>query len=602
MSASTVRDAPEPRSIDSAESAYGYERLSRDREGKKRKVTEQRADIDEHGPLLGYNLVQHFDDNSVSASKYDIDRPGFEALCEALRTTSVRNVLVTEVTRISRQDESGGAFMGIMTRAKGKVVKIPEGIIYDFSTSHGRDQFRQALGDAIRESDKISERVRKAQKKLREKKRWTGGPAPFAYKKDVYPELVDGRYETRIRWVVEESEAEHVREMCAAILRGESLSMISERLNQAGVKPRRSKYWQYSSVSAITQNPRICGLYALQVDGVWEVPDVQPEEQQFPPIVDYATWNAVRLNLKARGQKPERTTAHDAVTETAGLFRCGACQQTLFRHAANSDSVSSFIRHPGPGRSRPCPAGHKLSASYDETWDYVAGLIDRFILAAPLMRRTAEVRDFDDELSRVERDLQELNTALDAGEITIRLAGVREKALLEKEREIKLAREKARAGNRPVNNFGIAATWRNLPLTELRAIIFGVFKHIEITPGIQGRDPWDRSRFTPHFTEEMSPALNDMLIGSAPGWETVSAWLRAMKDDPDAPKDAAGALQLSQAMVSKLLFWARAAEKNGLEDFFRTPTWSQWVLKPRTPADSEDMNYLDVPTDLSPFD
>ncbi|WP_396230980.1 recombinase family protein, partial [Frankia sp. EI5c] len=244
MSASAPHDTPRPHPDSPPghhlEPSYGYERLSRDREGKKRKVTEQRADIDEHGPRLGFRVVQHFEDNSVSASKYDIDRPGFEALCKALNTSGVRNLLVTEVTRISRQDETGGIFMGIMTRAKGKVVKIPEGITYDFSTSHGRDQFRQALHDAIRESDKISERVRKAQKKLREKQRWTGGPAPFGFKKDVYPELVDGRYETRIRWVVEESEAEHVREMCAAILRGESLSMISERLNQAGVKPRRS--------------------------------------------------------------------------------------------------------------------------------------------------------------------------------------------------------------------------------------------------------------------------------------------------------------------------------------------------------------------------
>lgn len=527
-------DTPPDDPDDHLEPAYGYERLSRDRESKKkRRVEEQRADIDEHGPLLGYNLVQHFEDNSVSASKYDIDRPGFDTLCEALKTSGVRNVLVTEVTRISRQDESGGAFMGIMTRAGGKVIKVPEGITYDFSTPHGRDQFRMALHDAIRESEKISDRVLKSQARLREKKRWTGGPAPYGWRKEKYPELVDGHYETRIIWVVDEAEAEHIREMCTGILRGESVAMIAQRLNQSGVRPRRSKYWQDSSIRAIVQNPRICGLYGRQVDGVWQVPDVQPEEQQFPPIVDFATWDAVQVSLAGRRLKRERITAHDAVTETAGLFRCAACQQTLFRHSANHADRTSFIRHPSPGRSRPCPADNKLSVSYEETWDYVADLIDLFILTAPLRRRTTEVRDFDAELSRVERDLAELNSALDAGDITLRLAGVREKALLEKEREIKLARERVRAGNRRVINLGVAATWRNLPLPEMREIIFGVFDHIDISPGIQGSSPWDYKRFTPFFTEEMSPALNDLLVEKSAAWDEVAQWLKA-----GAPKDS----------------------------------------------------------------
>lgn len=572
----TRHTTPNPPTVDDLESAYGYERLSQDREGEKRKVKEQRADIDEAGPLLGYNVVRHFDDPSVSASKYDINRPGFDALCEALKTSGVRNVLVTEVTRISRQDESGGAFMGTMIRIGGKVIKVPEGTTYDFSNTEERNKFRQDLHDAIRESEKISARVLRSHVRKREEKQWTGGPRPYGWHVERYAVIVDGRAKTRSRWHIEDSEAEVIREMFAAIIRGESRNTIAMRLNQREVKPPRGSFWSDASITSIVTNPRACGLYGLKVDGNWQIPEVQPEVQEFPPIVDYSTWDAVQTLLGNQAKNPLRISPHDGVNVTAGLFRCAACLQALDHH--NQKNYKPSLRHTAKGRARPCPADHKLTVSYAETWEYVADLIDRFILAAPLQHRTIEVRDFDSELAQVERDLAELNAALDAKEITYRIAGVREKELLEKERKIKLAREKVRAGVKSVVNFAVAAGWRKFPYTEMREVIFGVFKHIAVSPGLQGWGPWDGRRFTPYFTEEMSPALNDMLVGREPGWDAVAQWLRQMRDDPDAPKDNAGGLALSEDLVGFLLHWARQVPER---DVFRTPSWSQWILHAR---------------------
>ncbi|KPM55486.1 hypothetical protein ACG83_09155 [Frankia sp. R43] len=572
------------------EPAFGYERLSRDRDGQRRRVEEQRADIEEHSPRLGYDVLRHFVDNSVSASKYDVDRPGFDSLCDALRTTGVKVLLVTEITRISRQDETGGAFMGLMTRIKGKVVKVPEGTTYDFADPDSRNRFRQELHDAIRESEKVSERVTKSHARLRERQRWTGGPAPYGWRREPYTVQIGNRHVVRFRWHVEETEGTHVEAMFAAINRGQSRNTIARDLNLAGVKPRRGDFWTDGTITAIVTNPRACGLYAVKVDGVWEIPDVQPEEQQFPPIVDYATWSTAQDVIKGQIKNPNRVNPHDGVNETAGLFRCAACQQPLYRNQSKS-KTTSYIRHPAKGRARPCPANHKLTVSYDETWEYVGELIDRFVLSAPLRRRTAEARDFDAELAKIESDLKELNAEVDKG-LPLRLAGIRAESLEQKEREIKLARDRVRAGEKPVISLGVAATWRSLPYEEIRNVIFGVFKYIDITPGTQGWGPWDRRRFTPHFTEELSPALNDLLVDRAPGWDRVAAWLRGIKEDPDAPRDAAGELALSDSMVERLLYWASmwdedsdtspdaSTEADGRKrDFFAAPYWAQGVLK-----------------------
>src|SRR5271156_1510716 len=113
-----------------------YTRISEDKTGQKAGVTRQLEDCTALADRLGWEVVDTFDDNDISAYSGK-RRPRFEDLLEAMRTRQVDAVLCWDTTRLYRSMKDLERFIEIADAARVSIKTVQSGEL-DLSTSAGR--------------------------------------------------------------------------------------------------------------------------------------------------------------------------------------------------------------------------------------------------------------------------------------------------------------------------------------------------------------------------------------------------------------------------------------------------------------------------------
>lgn len=149
------------------------------------------------------------------------------------------------------------------------------------------------------------------------------GKAPYGFR--PIREVIDGRAKV-IRWEIEDTEAEIIREM-ARLSSEENLGFkaISDNLNDRGLR-RESRHWVPSSIQQILRNPVIKGLMVYgrnqkedhPAQELIEVPGV------FPPILTNEEWDTLQQRMDIRKGAP-RGSVHKSNYLLSGIARCGHC-------------------------------------------------------------------------------------------------------------------------------------------------------------------------------------------------------------------------------------------------------------------------------------
>ncbi|MCH7971727.1 MAG: recombinase family protein [Chloroflexi bacterium] len=177
-------------------------------------------------------------------------------------------------------------------------------------------------GVAGHESKRTSERVRANMGNIVKRGIHSGKP-PFGFRS--VREIVDGRARV-VRWEIEESEAEIIREMARLCTdENHGFKAISDTLNERGLQ-RATGHWVPSSVQHILRNPVLKGLMVYgrrpktgnPKGEEIEVPGV------FPPILTDAEWDALQLRMDIR-KKVSRGSSHKSDYLLSGMARCGHC-------------------------------------------------------------------------------------------------------------------------------------------------------------------------------------------------------------------------------------------------------------------------------------
>ncbi len=177
-------------------------------------------------------------------------------------------------------------------------------------------------GVAGHESKRTSERVRANMGNIVRRGIHSGKP-PFGF--TAVREIVDGHARV-VRWEIEESEAEIIREM-ARLCTDENLGFkaISDTLNERGLQ-RATGHWVPSSVQHILRNPVLRGLmvYGRRPKTGNPKGEVIEVEGVFPPILTDAEWDALQLRMDIR-KKVSRGSSHKSDYLLSGMARCGHC-------------------------------------------------------------------------------------------------------------------------------------------------------------------------------------------------------------------------------------------------------------------------------------
>jgi hypothetical protein len=161
------------------------------------------------------------------------------------------------------------------------------------------------------EREMISERTRDKIAGARRRGKWTGGPTPFGYR------VQDKKL------VVDEVEAQVVREMYRLFLEHRQMARVAQLLNERGLLPRGiasrpargGLRWRKESVSRLLK----CPLYTGQMPYGNEL---HPGEHE--PLIESAVFRQAQLIIEGKRGAPQRPGLNpDYVLR--GLLRCSKC-------------------------------------------------------------------------------------------------------------------------------------------------------------------------------------------------------------------------------------------------------------------------------------
>lgn len=307
----------------------GYARLSKNREGLSESVNNQFSDVEltfeDNEWLYAADLM--FSDDNISASEYanKKERPGYVALIEAIREGKLWLIVVTEVSRLTRDINVGVDFIALSREVGGVVVMTTEGQSFDLKTTTGVHDFLAAVLEASRESGIKSDRIKRNKRKVTAKGRYHGGRPRFGRARAIKDEFGRVINTGKVGHEIVEAEAEIINQTIDRICELWPIASITRDLEKRGVVGVGGKPFVRQTLISAISSKHVIGV---QVSNGREYPGA------FPPIVkDRAKWERAMAILRAQRD----TLKRHGRESYAYLFKgeCARCGGLMKGHARN---------------------------------------------------------------------------------------------------------------------------------------------------------------------------------------------------------------------------------------------------------------------------
>lgn len=323
-----------------------YCRISQDRTGAGLGVDRQREDCEALAERNGWDVVEVYVDNDVSAFSGK-KRPGYQKMLAALHEGQATVVIVWHTDRLTRSIVELEEYIELSDRRGIATHTVQAGTI-DLATPSGRMTARILGAVARQESEHKGHRVARARQQKAMAGEWAGGVRPFGWgvptgemRKKVERktgEEVEVPVLDMTRVVPEEAEA--LRTWTDTILSGGSIRSLVKWCADKGMTTTRGNPVTHTDMRDMLLRPRNAGIAVYRGDevgrGKWE------------PIVDEAKYRAVVAILS----DPGRTLNRGAQPKWVGslLHLCGRneCGQGMTVTQSGGRQYPSYR----------CPTGH----------------------------------------------------------------------------------------------------------------------------------------------------------------------------------------------------------------------------------------------------
>lgn len=331
-----------------------YVRISRDSEAQGLGVKRQEKDCRALAKQLGWDVVEVYSDNDVSASKRK-PRPQYQAMMRAVESRQVQAVVVWDVDRLTRKPRELEDWIDHADALGLRLASVGGEI--DLATEQGRAMARMKGVFARLEAESIAKRQRAKHEELALAGRYVG-PRPFGYAfaTDEKGTVLSGAQQ---RLVIDAEEAAVIRECARRVLADEGLWSIANDLNKRGVTTSTGARWQSQPLRRMLLRWTHAGYRKHQQfkNDMWIGPTTL-HEAAWDPIIDRDTHERVIAKLT----DPKRITNHGD-TELKYLLTwmvlCGECDQPMVGAKGYSYEVKGYKRKDGtrgPSRVRDYPA------------------------------------------------------------------------------------------------------------------------------------------------------------------------------------------------------------------------------------------------------
>ncbi|MFI2577736.1 recombinase family protein [Streptomyces rochei] len=286
-----------------------YCRISLARHGETIKVDDQERLCRQVAQERGWTPVDRlvFKDNSISAWRRDVRRPGWEAMLEAIGAGEVGAIIVYHGDRLIRQPWDLEVLLRLADE-RGIRLASPTGT-RNLDDPDDRFILRIEAAQACRESDNTSRRLKWHYEKqaARGITRLGGrGGRAFGFEPDGL--------------TVREDDAAVIREVARRVLAGEPIGAIARDLTARGVTTTTGGPWDHSALKKLMLRPRLAGLVARKGSIVGPA--------AWPAILPRATWETVRATLERKASGFGYATNARRYLLT-GIALCGTCEQPL---------------------------------------------------------------------------------------------------------------------------------------------------------------------------------------------------------------------------------------------------------------------------------
>jgi site-specific DNA recombinase len=350
-----------------------YARISDDQTGERDGVQRQLDDCQALADRLGWEVIERYDDNDISAYS-GRTRPRFEAMLDAMRRGEFGALICWHPDRLYRSMRDLERVIDIAEERRVELRTVKAGDL-NLSTPAGRMMARILGSVARQEVEHKGERQRRANEQRRAAGKWVRtGLRKFAYTLHGEPY---------------EPEATALRVAAADVLTGKSLRGVAIDWNERGITTTRGNKFTSLQVRRTLLNPLYAGLVTHREKVVG------PGE--WPAIIDETTHEGLVAFLSDETRRP--MVSFEKRHILSGVAHCGECDQRL------------YAVYPG-GKKRgvvyTCrPSSHvaRMGALLDE---YVEALVLAWFSQPKTRRRLAALlnggRDVDIKALRAQRD------------------------------------------------------------------------------------------------------------------------------------------------------------------------------------------------------
>jgi site-specific DNA recombinase len=287
-----------------------YARLSEDREGLGENVSIQVHECSDYIEDKGWQLCGVFEeDPNISASKYSTKpRPAYNRLLDAVRSGEIECIVITEMPRLYRRLEELIELMHLAEDKPFSRIESTDGTYYDLSTGVGVHNAVNSVNNAVLESRRTSDRMKRKRQAEAIAGKAHGGGRPYGYEKGGL--------------TVNDIEADIVREAAALVLAGHHVLAVTKMLNQRGVPTAKGGVWHNRNLEQILTSRRIAGI---RTHNGSEYPAL------WPALISVADSDRLRLILRTRGIRGGRQPTTYLLS---GLVYCGLCSKPLISSGA----------------------------------------------------------------------------------------------------------------------------------------------------------------------------------------------------------------------------------------------------------------------------
>jgi site-specific DNA recombinase len=444
-----------------------YARISSDPDETRLGVGRQEKDCRELAQRKGWEVVDTFIDNDLSAATSK-RRPEYQRLLTAIEAGDIDAVIVWDLDRLHRRPIELEEFFAACDAAGLRHLATVGGDV-DLSTGEGVLVARIKGAVAAEEVRKLKARVTRKHAELASAGKLSGGGhRPFGYEAD--------------RMTVRPGEAEEIRDAARRVIAGESVRGITQDWRRRGVGTVRGAVWSPTTIKRLLCSGRISGQREHHGEIVGEA--------VWPAIITAAETTRLRAML-TNGDRSAGGTARSYLL--SGLVYCGDCGRRMStRPTAKGRHRYLCVRDRGGCGHR----GIDAAGTEDLVVEAVMIRLDTPALSAAVAKSTQQQDDDGGELVELEGRLDQLAEMFASGEIG-RREWLKARASLEDRLQAaraRLARQSRTDALTGMEGGVLREAWGQMTFDRRRAVIAAVLDRVTVGPAVKGRNRFDPER------------------------------------------------------------------------------------------------------------